>query len=71
MERFYFEKPGIERKDEAIAFINEFYQYGSDINGVGGLNRYLDNYDGWLEKLEEDYTRVPSEEHVPARTLSL
>lgn len=71
MERFYFEKPGIERKEEAIAFINEFYQYGSDINGVGGLNRYLDNYDGWLEKLEEDYTRVPSEEHVPAKTFFL
>ena len=71
MERFYFEVPGIERKKEAIAFIREFHEYGSAINGTGGLNRFLDDYEGWLEKLEEDYTREPSEEKVPARTYFL
>ena len=71
MERFHFEVPGINRKEEAIAFINEFYEFGSNINGTGGLNRYLDCYEGWLEKLEEDYSREPNEEKVPARTYYL
>lgn len=65
MEKFRFEEPTIERKDEAIEFINEFYEYKSEINGTGGLQRFLDNYEGWLDKLEEDYKRIPSEEKVP------
>jgi len=68
MEKFYFEVPSIERKKDAIAFINEFYEYKSEIHGVGGLNRYVDNYEGWLEKLNEDYIREPNYEKVPART---
>ena len=68
MEKFKFVVPTIEWKQKAIDFINEFYTYNSNINGTGGLQRYLDNYEGWLEKLEEDYNRQPSEEKVPART---
>ena len=68
MGKFKFVIPTIEWKKKAIDFINEFYKYNSNINGTGGLQRYLDNYEGWLEKLEEDYTRQPSEEKVPART---
>ncbi len=71
MERFFFEVPGIARKDDAIAYVNEFDAYGSKINGSGGLNRYLGDYEGWLRKLEEDYTREPNEEKVPARTYFL
>lgn len=71
MEKFYFEEPNISRKEAAISYINEFYEYNSEINGVGGLHRYLDDYEGWLKKLEEDYTRMPSEEKVPARTYFL
>ena len=71
MERFYFEEPGITRKDDAVAYIKEFHEFGSDINGSGGLQRYLDDYEGWLEKLNEDYSRVPNEEKVPARTCFL
>jgi len=71
MEKFYLEIPSIDRKNDAIDFINEFYKYNSEINGVGGLHRYLDDYSGWLNKLEEDYTRIPSEEKVPARTYFL
>ena len=70
-ERFCFEVPGIERKGDAIAFIKEFYAYQSEINGTGGLHRYLNDYEGWLDKLNEDYTRVPNEEKVPARTFFL
>ena len=43
----------------------------SDINGSGGLHRFLDNYEGWLDKLNEDYIREPNEEKVPARTYFL
>ena len=71
MEQFFFEVPGIARKSEAIAFIHEFHEFGSEINGTGGLLRYLDNYEGWLEKLNKDYSREPSEEKVPARTFFL
>ena len=71
MEKLYYEVPSIERKNEAIDYINEHYEYKSDINGAGGLHRYLDNYEGWLDKLEKDYTMTPSEERVPARTYFL
>lgn len=68
---FELEVPSLKRKEEAVDYINEFYKYNSKINGVGGLDRYLDDYEGWLEKLEQDYVRVPSEEKVPARTYFL
>ncbi len=71
MEKFYLEEPNISRKEDALLYINEFYEYNSEMNGVGGLHRYLDNYEDWLKKLEEDYTRIPSEEKVPARTYFL
>lgn len=71
MEKFYFEIPSINRRDEAIAYINEHYQYNSNINGTGGLQRFLDNYEGWLDKLENDYNTIPNEDRVPARTYFL
>ena len=71
MERLYFEIPTIARKDDAIEYIREFRQYQSDINGSGGLDKFTDNYDGWLEKLEGDYTQETNEERVPARTFFL
>ena len=71
MEKLYYEVPGPARKADAIGFINEFVEYGSNINGTAGLQRYLEDYEGWLEKLEEDYYRMPNGEKVPARTYFL
>ena len=71
MEKFYFEVPSISRKNDAIEYINEFYKFNSNINGTGGLQRFLNNYEEWLKKLQEDYTRIPNEEKVPARTYFL
>ena len=71
MEKFYLEVPGISRKEEALAFVNEFYECHSEINGTGSLVRYREDYEAWLQKLNQDYTRVPSEEKVPARTYFL
>ena len=71
MERLYFEVPGIARKEDAAAYIREFLEHRSEINGTGGLNRYLQDYEGWLDKLNGDCTRVPDGERVPARTYFL
>lgn len=45
--------PTIEYKDKAIEYINEFYEYDSEINGSGSLDRFLkeSTYEKWLEKL--------------------
>jgi len=64
-------KPTKEYEKQAIEYIKEFHQYNSEINGVGGLDRYLEDYDGWLEKLEEDRNRIPNKEKVPAETYFL
>ena len=71
MERLKYEVPSLERKEDAINYIKEFYEYNSEVNGSGGLDRYLDNYEGWLEKLEEDANRIPNEQKVPALTYFL
>lgn len=68
---FELVKPTMEYKEKAIEFINEFYEYNSEINGVGGLYRYLDDYEGWLEKLEKDKKQPVTEERVPTETYFL
>ena len=57
MEKLELIQPNKSYEKQAIEYIQEFYKYNSNINGVGGLYRYLDNYDAWLKKLEEDRTR--------------
>ena len=71
MDRLRLVVPDISRKDDAISYIQEFLDYGSEINGVGSLDRYLDDYEGWLEKLEVDRTMEPNENKVPADTYFL
>lgn len=44
MERFYFERPSVRRKEEIIAFLQEFKEAGSEINGSGSLDRVLRGY---------------------------
>lgn len=71
MEKLKFIRPTKEYEEQAFEYIKEFQDYGSTINGVGGLKRYIGDYDGWLKKLEEDRTRIPSKEKVPAETFML
>lgn len=54
MEEFYLEEPSIKRKNEAIEFIDEFYKYGSQIHGVGGLSSSLkeSSYEEWINECE-------------------
>ena len=52
MEKFYLEIPSIERKDDAIEYIEEFYEYNSKIHGTGSLDRELKKgktYEEWLD----------------------
>ena len=44
MEKFYLEEPTIERKDEALNYLNEFVQFGSELNGTGSMYKCLE---GW------------------------
>ena len=71
MEQFRLIKPTLEYKDQAIEYIKEHNEYESEINGVGGLNRYLENYEGWLDKLEKHRNYEVTEENVPAETFFL
>lgn len=44
MEKFYFEKPSLERKQEIIEYLDEFVEYKSDINGSGSLDKIYEGY---------------------------
>ena len=71
MEKLKHEIPSLSRKEDAISYINEFYEYGSRINGSGKLDDYLDDYEGWLKHLKWQSNVKPDEEHVPALTYFL
>jgi len=48
--------PSLRYKEKAIQFINEFYENNSEINGTGGLDRYLkeSSYEEWIKKILTD-----------------
>lgn len=71
MEQLRLVRPSLEYKEQGLDYIQEFYEYNSNINGVGGLDRYLNDYEGWLVKLRNDEVMIPSEERVPALTYYL
>lgn len=63
--------PCLSYKERAIEFINEFHAHKSEINGSGGLDRFLKNstYEEWLKKIhaDADIANIP-ESRVPALT---
>ena len=71
MERLRHVVPSMEYMEKGIDYIQEHINIGSHINGSGGLDRYLDNYQCWLDKLEQDRMCIPSEQRVPAETYYL
>lgn len=73
MEKLKLVRPSIEYKEQAIEYINEFIEYGSQIHGVASLNNYLDNYEEWLSKLEFNRNMIPFSVpgRVPAETFML
>ncbi len=71
MEKLRLVRPKKEHERQAIEYLEEFFAAGSKAHGAGGLDRYEDDYDGWLEKLAADRVQVPNEERVPAETFFL
>ncbi len=63
--------PSMAYKSKAIEYINEFYTYGSEINGSGSLDKYLreSTYEEWLKKIfgDIDIANIP-EGKVPGLT---
>ena len=63
--------PSLVYKEKALRFINEFYEYDSEISGSGSLDRYLKDstYEGWINKAHADIdiANIP-ETRVPALT---
>ncbi len=71
MEKLMHIKPTKEHEQKAIEYIQEHISANSPINGSGGLHRYLNNYQGWLEKLEQDKSCISNEQRVPSETYYL
>ena len=71
MERLKHIEPSMEYMEKGIDYIQEHINVGSSISGTGGLDRYLENYQGWLELIEKDKTRILNEERVPSETYYL
>ena len=71
MKKLKYEIPSLRRKEEAINFIKEFVENNSNINGAGGLDRFLNDYEGWLKKLEADKVAPITDQRVPAVTYFL
>lgn len=75
MEKFYLEKPSIERKNEIIEYLDEFVKYNSDINGSGFLDKIYDGYtfeqalDNCLNMENEEYAK--SVNRCPGKTFLL
>lgn len=75
MEKFYFETPSIEKKNEIIEYLDEFIKYGSDINGSGSLDKIYDGYtfeealDRCLKMEDEKYAK--SVGRCPGKTFLL
>ena len=43
-EKFYYEKPSLFRKEDAIDYVKEFYKYNSSIAGINCLDAFLNSY---------------------------
>lgn len=72
METFYLETPGIKRKEEAIEYIKEHKKYNSKIHGTSGLNKYYNDYEKWLENLEnQKIESTCPKNYVPSNTYFL
>lgn len=68
MDKLMFVRPSLDNKDDALDYIDEFYKYNSSIEGVNGLHKYLDNYEGWLDKINKESSQEATEKVVPNDT---
>jgi len=59
--------PNKNHQNEAIDFIQEFLDYNSYLAGTAGLHHYINNYEEWLNKLENDLNNYETND-VPRTT---
>ena len=75
MDIFYLEEPNLNRKNEAINYIEEHYKYNSNINGSGCLDDYLEenSYEEWLSFLNDLNSKEGASKYgwVPSKTYFL
>lgn len=75
MEKFYLEEPSLQRKQEIIDYMQEFIDYSSEINGVGGLDKVFEgeSFESVLERAlkmkDKDYAK--SINRCPGKTFFL
>ena len=66
-----FVMPCQEYEQKAMQYIQEFYDHASDINGTGGLDRFLktSTYSEWLLKIANDLdvANIP-QDRIPSYT---
>lgn len=55
MEKLFLEIPTIKRKEEALDYLEENVKYNSDMNGMGSMDRCLNEvtFEEWLLELEK------------------
>ena len=70
-EKFKLVSPTIEHKEQAIDYINEHRLYNAETSGTGGLIDRLNNYEQWLQEIDEDRNLVPYDIYVPTETYFL
>lgn len=63
--KFKFVEPTEKYKEDSINYVKETIESGSEINGVGSLDKYLDNYEKWLEYRDEVRKCSVTEDRVP------
>lgn len=55
MEKLFLERPTINRKYDALNYLDENIKYNSELNGTGSMEQYLkeETYEEWLLELEK------------------
>jgi len=74
MERLRLVRPDMSYHEDAVNYIREHLECGSNINGSGGLNRYVtlneEHYEEWLNYVYDSIYNV-NDERVPDLTYFL
>lgn len=55
MSKIFLEIPTIDRKQEALEYLNEHVKHNSDLNGTESMDKCLNGitYEEWLTELEK------------------
>lgn len=73
--KFYLEEPNIERKAEALEYLEEHKKYNSDIKGTGEMYKCINgiSYEEWLARLKKmkDANYAKSINRCPSETFFL